>query len=153
MFALTQPDKSDTMLEEFRSIEEELFSTLGLHLLTLDMPPHELGAPAYRKYDIETWLPGRQIYGEISSCSNCTDYQSRRLGIKYESGSGVRHVHTLNGTACAVPRMLIALMEVFQTNKGRILIPEALQRFMGGKTYIGRQKAVPDLRLVKNKKK
>lgn len=152
MFAITHPDRSESMLEEFRTVEEDLFSNLGLHFLTLDMPPHELGAPAYRKYDIETWLPGRQIFGEISSCSNCTDYQSRRLGIKYKSGNGQKHVHTLNGTACAVPRMLIALMEMYQTDKGRIEIPEALQTFMRNKTYIGRQKAVPDLRLVKNKK-
>ena len=86
MFAISKPDESDAILEEFRTIEETNFTSIGLHLQTLDMPPHELGAPAYRKYDIEAWLPGRNIFGEISSCSNCTDFQSRRLNIKYNNG-------------------------------------------------------------------
>ncbi|KAK4881291.1 hypothetical protein RN001_004610 [Aquatica leii] len=152
MFAISKPEDSDSILEEFRIIEEENFAALGLHLKTLDMPPHELGAPAYRKYDIEAWLPGRNMFGEISSCSNCTDYQSSRLDIKYKKGNSLKYVHTLNGTACAIPRMLIAIIETFQTDKGTIDIPEMLQKYMYNKKVIGRQKAVPELKLMKYKK-
>lgn len=108
--------ESDAMLEEFRSIEMELFERLRLPFRLLDMPPGELGAPAYRKYDIEAWLPGRAGYGEISSCSNCTDYQARRLGIRVEGGGTDEFVHTVNGTACAVPRMLMAIVENYQVS-------------------------------------
>lgn len=152
MFAVTKPEQSDELLESFREIEEENFSSLGLHLRTLDMPPHELGAPAYRKYDIEAWLPGRKIFGEISSCSNCTDFQSRRLNIKYKKNDSELYVHTLNGTACAIPRMLIAIIETFQNNNGTISIPTVLQKYMNNDSYISRQKKIPELSLIKNKK-
>lgn len=107
MFAVCTAAESDALLEEFRRIEEKLFERIRLPCRVLDMPPAELGAPAYRKYDIEAWLPGRKMYGEISSCSNCTDYQARRLDIRI----GEEWAHTVNGTACAVPRMLIAILE------------------------------------------
>merc|ERR1712183_884935 len=94
------------------------------------MCPEELGDPAYRKYDIEAWLPGRLegYWGEISSCSNCTDYQSRRLGITSTEGE---FCHTVNGTACAVPRMIIALCEQFQKASGAVNVPTVLQPYMG----------------------
>ncbi|KAB0800481.1 hypothetical protein PPYR_06221 [Photinus pyralis] len=152
MFAISKPEDSNGILEEFRLIEEGNFASLGLHLRTLDMPPNELGAPAYRKYDVEAWLPGRNMYGEVSSCSNCTDYQSRRLNIKYSDGDCVGYVHTLNGTACAIPRMLIAIIETFQTDKGVISIPEVLRKYMNNRTVIGKQTAIPDLKLIKYKK-
>lgn len=115
MFGVCDAAESDGLLEEFRSVQERLFERLGLPCRVLDMPPAELGAPAYRKYDIEAWLPGRQMYGEISSCSNCTDYQARRLDVRWRSdGGGEDWVHTVNGTACAVPRMLIAIVENYQ---------------------------------------
>jgi len=127
--------ESDTLQQEFRSIEESNFSTLGLHFKTLEMPPTELGLPAFRKFDIEAWMPGRKMFGEISSCSNCTDYQSRRLNIRYRpknstGSSKLKFVHTVNGTACAVPRMLIALIETFQQPDQSIKIPRILERFM-----------------------
>ena len=122
-------------------VQKHLFEGLGLHFKVLDMPPYELGSPAYRKYDIEALYPGRKntfkdaqkmvdgdFYGEISSCSNCTDYQSRRLNIKDEEG---RFVHTINGTACAVPRMIMALVEQNQM-LGDIAIPEKLSKYMRG---------------------
>lgn len=77
------PAQSEALHAELREIETELFSELGLHFKVLDMPTHDLGAPAYRKFDIEAWMPGLQRYGEISSTSNCTDYQSRRLNIRF----------------------------------------------------------------------
>ncbi|XP_034832146.1 serine--tRNA ligase, mitochondrial [Maniola hyperantus] len=152
MFAVTTPEQSDEMLEYLRQTEESLFSPLGLHMKVLDMPPHELGAPAYRKYDIEAWMPGRSNYGEISSCSNCTDYQSRRLNIKYSDGNKENYAHTLNGTACAIPRMLIALLETHQDPKGKVDIPLVLQPFMNAKQFIGKNSNVPKLKLFKGKK-
>ena len=104
------------------------------------MPTHELGAAAYRKYDIEAWMPGRNQWGEISSASNCLDYQARRLDIRYQSSSkrgGLEFVHTLNGTACAVPRTVVALLETHQRPEdGSVAIPEVLRPWMMGIDYL-----------------
>ncbi|XP_047344360.1 serine--tRNA ligase, mitochondrial isoform X2 [Vespa velutina] len=140
MFVCSEQNKSLEIFQYLQNIQEDLFSSLGLHFQILDMPAHELGASAYRKVDMEGWMPGRKLFGELSSCSNCTDYQSRRLNIKYQSHNGeFIHVHTLNGTACAIPRMIIALCETHQTEHGRIKIPEPLIPFMNGKTLIRKQ--------------
>lgn len=147
MFSVCRPTESTAMLEEFREIEINLFKSLGLHFQLLDMPPSELGAPAYRKYDVEAWMPGRGMWGEISSCSNCTDYQSRRLNIKIDETD--EFAHTVNGTACAIPRMLIAIIESFQREDGSILIPEALRKFTK-KDKIVKRKLLPELKLVKH---
>ncbi|XP_067001022.2 serine--tRNA ligase, mitochondrial [Anabrus simplex] len=154
MFGVATQDQSADLLEEFREIQEQNFASLGLYIKTLDMPLCELGAPAYRKYDIEAWLPGRQMFGELSSCSNCTDYQSRRLNIKYQqkgSGDISLHAHTVNGTACAIPRMLIALFETHQQEDGTIVIPEILQPYMKGRTKISKQTGIPDMMFIKSK--
>ncbi|XP_059636299.1 serine--tRNA ligase, chloroplastic/mitochondrial isoform X2 [Cornus florida] len=145
MFILCRPEESDSYHEELIGIEEDLFSSLGFHFKTLDMATGDLGAPAYRKYDVEAWMPGLGRYGEISSASNCTDYQSRRLGIRYrpesssanpKKGKGnlapTQFVHTLNATACAVPRMIVCLLENYQQEDGSVVIPEPLRPFMGG---------------------
>ncbi|KAM5145855.1 serine--tRNA ligase, mitochondrial [Mantella aurantiaca] len=135
MFGVTAAEsgtESQELLDEFLQLQKEIFSELGLHFKVLEMPTHELGLPAYRKYDIEAWMPGRGKYGEISSASNCTDYQSRRLNIMYQGPDGkLRHAHTINGTACAVPRLLIALLESYQLKDGRVRVPEVLQPYMG----------------------
>ncbi|XP_023773718.1 serine--tRNA ligase, mitochondrial, partial [Cyanistes caeruleus] len=135
MFGVTAAERgteSEELLEEFLALQKEIFSELGLHYRVLDMPTEELGLPAYRKFDIEAWMPGRGKFGEISSASNCTDYQSRRLNIMY-SGEGGRlsHAHTVNGTACAVSRMLIALLECNQLPDGRVRVPPVLQPLVG----------------------
>jgi seryl-tRNA synthetase len=97
------------------------------------MPSEDLGASAYRKYDIEAWMPSRNSYGEISSTSNCTDYQSRRLNIKYRlAAHDNQFTHTLNGTACATSRVMLALLENYQQKDGTVVIPEPLRPFMGG---------------------
>uniref|UniRef100_A0ACB8FSH6 Seryl-tRNA synthetase n=1 Tax=Sphaerodactylus townsendi TaxID=933632 RepID=A0ACB8FSH6_9SAUR len=124
-------EESTALLEEFLALQKEIFSELGLHFQVLDMPTQELGLPAYRKFDIEAWMPGRGTYGEISSASNCTDYQSRRLNIMYYNRQRqFRYAHTLNGTACAVPRMLIAILESNQrkggSQKGSSATPEKM---------------------------
>ncbi|KAM1023195.1 hypothetical protein TB2_043988 [Malus domestica] len=146
MFILCRPEDSDLYHEELIRIEEDLFSSLGLHYKTLDMASGDLGAPAYRKFDIEAWMPGLARYGEISSASNCTDYQSRRLGIRFRSAEPAltnpkkgksslappEFVHTLNATACAVPRMIVCILENNQQEDGSVIIPEPLRAFMGG---------------------
>jgi len=138
LFALTRADieESNKMLEEIRQLEEDLFSSLGLCFRVLDMPTEELGAPAYRKYDMEAWMPGMQKWGEISSCSNCTDFQARRLNIRhketYTTKGNLEFAHTLNGTACAVPRMIISILETFQNEDGSVTIPEVLRPYMMG---------------------
>lgn len=147
MFSVCRPSESTEMLEEFKEIEINLFKNLGLHFQLLDMPPSELGAPAYRKYDIEAWMAGRNMWGEISSCSNCTDYQSRRLDIKLDSTD--EFAHTVNGTACAIPRMLISIIETFQLDNGSIVIPQVLQKYMK-KDVIRKQKVLPELKLIKH---
>ena len=101
--------------------------SLGLVFRVLDMCGEELGSPASEKFDIEAWLPGRESWGEISSCSNCTDYQARRLNIRDGRGE---LCHTVNGTGCAVPRMIIAICEQNQTENGSVIIPEPLRPFM-----------------------
>lgn len=116
MFCVCLPNDSNAILEQFREIQCRLFERLDLNFKLYDMPINDLGAPAYRKYDIEAWMPSRNSFGEISSTSNCTDYQSKRLNIYYEDNGNKYHVHTVNGTACAIPRMIIALLEQNQVN-------------------------------------
>ncbi|KAI8080094.1 putative seryl-tRNA synthetase [Gilbertella persicaria] len=136
LFALTTPEQSEAMMEEIRSLQEEIFTDLGLCFRVLDMPTEELGASAFRKYDMEAWMPGRGKWGEISSTSNCTDYQSRRLSIRYrpkhQTKKNTQFCHTLNGTAIAVPRVIIAILETFQTKDGSVQIPKVLQKWLPG---------------------
>jgi seryl-tRNA synthetase len=138
MFVIARPEESDQLHEELRQIEENLFDALGLHYRVLDMPTRDLGNPAYRKYDIEAWMPGRQAFGEISSASNCTDYQARRLNIRYRQQltEKTRFVHTLNATACAVPRMIVSILENFQEKDGSVTIPPVLRPYLGGLEHI-----------------
>lgn len=143
LFVVCAPHQSDALHAELLEFEAGLFSELGLHCRVLDMPACDLGAPAYRKFDVEAWMPGLGRWGEISSASNCTDFQARRLGTRYRpAGSagdprpGLRHCHTLNATACAVPRMIIALLETHQRADGSVDVPAALQPFLGGLTRI-----------------
>lgn len=133
MFAFTLPDQSDQMLEYFCQLECRLFDQLGIPYRVIDTATGELGGPAYRKYDLEAWMPGRGEWGEITSTSNCTDYQARRLGIRYrcKGEKGTRFVHTLNGTAIAVSRTLIAILENYQQPDGSVVIPEVLRPWVG----------------------
>jgi seryl-tRNA synthetase len=143
MFAFTEPTNaaSDKMHEEIVRIEEEIFQGLGLHYRVVDTCTGDLGAPAYRKYDLEAWMPGRGDageYGEVTSASNCTDYQSRRLGTRCKSSGqkGTEFVHTLNGTAVSIARAIIAVLENYQQADGTILVPEVLRPWIG-KDQIG----------------
>jgi len=137
MFAFTAPEKSGETHEEFVKYEEKLFSGLGIPYRVVDICTGDLGGPAYRKYDLEAWMPGRGEngdWGEVTSASNCTDYQARRLGIKFrrEGEKKPVFVHMLNGTAIAISRALIAILENYQQKDGSVLIPKALKPYMSG---------------------
>ncbi|MDB5033521.1 MAG: Seryl-tRNA synthetase [Chlorobi bacterium] len=141
MFAFATPETSDAMHEEMRDIEIEIFTELGIPFRVVDIAAGDLGAPAYRKFDLEAWMPSRGGYGEVTSTSNCTDFQSRRLHIRYRDGeNSIRLVHTLNGTAVAVPRAIIAILENYQQEDGSVIIPEVLRPFMGGQQVIRKEK-------------
>jgi seryl-tRNA synthetase len=136
MFAYTLPDRSDAMLDYLRGLECRLFDGLGVPYRVVDTATGDLGGPAYRKFDLEAWMPGRGEageFGEVTSTSNCTDYQARRLNIRYKvkGEKGTHLVHTLNGTAIAVSRALIAILENYQQADGSIVIPEVLRGYVG----------------------
>lgn len=132
MFAFTTPEQSEGMHREMLGIEEEIFRTLEIPYRVVDICTGDLGAAAYRKYDVEAWMPGRGDYGEVTSTSNTTDYQARRLGIRYRpEGGRPRLLHTLNGTAIAVSRTMIALLENHQREDGSVVLPEALVPYVG----------------------
>ncbi len=137
MFSFCRPEKSLEEHELILSIEEEIMSDLGLHYQVVNICGGDLGAPAAKKYDIETWIPSQNKFRELTSCSNCTDFQSRRAKIRFSEGKEKTLVHTLNGTAVAIGRMLIAIMENHQNKDGKIEVPEVLQSYMGGRTLIG----------------
>ena len=135
MFIYCLPEESDAFHKEILSIEEEIFSGLGLAYRIVDTATGDLGAPAYRKFDIEAWMPGRGDegeYGEVTSTSNCTDYQARSLNIRYRDDDGkVKFVHMLNGTAVALSRAMVAVMENYQNEDGSITVPAALVPYTG----------------------
>jgi seryl-tRNA synthetase len=136
MFAFTLPDQSSAVHEELRAIECELFDALEIPFRVVDTATGDLGGPAYRKYDLEAWMPGRGDggeWGEVTSTSNCTDYQARRLNIRYRTKGekGTHYTHTLNGTAIAISRALIAVMENHQLADGSINIPKVLVPWTG----------------------
>src|SRR5271169_3201902 len=142
MFAFTLPVKSDAMLEYFRDLECRIFDGLGIAYRVVDTATGDLGGPAYRKFDLEAWMPGRGEageYGEVTSTSNCTDFQARRLNIRYRipGQKGTKFVHTLNGTAVAVSRALVAILENNQQADGSITVPEVLR------TWVGKDKIGP----------
>lgn len=134
MFVYSTPEQSDELHHNLREIEEEIFEGLGLPFHVVDTCTGDLGAPAYRKWDLEAWMPGRNggEYGEVTSTSNCTDYQARRLNIKYKDDDGKnKYVHTLNGTAIAVGRAMLAIFENYQNADGTITVPPVLVPFCG----------------------
>ncbi len=128
MFAFTHPDKSEEMHQKMLAIEEQIYQDLRIPYQVVNICSGDLGGPAYSKYDLEAWMPGRGKWGEVTSTSNCTDYQSRRMNIRFKDSktSKNRFVHMLNGTAVAVSRTLIALIENGQQEDGSIKLPPCL---------------------------
>ncbi len=134
LFAFVPAEQSSEEHERLLAIEEEVVGGLGLHYQVVDIPVGDLGASAARKFDIEVWLPGQDAFRELTSCSNTTDYQARRLKARRRTDGGTELVHTLNGTACAVGRTMIALVETHQQADGSVAVPAALQPYLGKDT-------------------
>jgi len=131
MFVFTDPDDSSDEHDRLLEVEESLVGQLDVPYRVVNVAAGDLGASATKKYDIEAWFPGEQNYREITSCSNTTDYQARRLKIRVKGESGNRILHTLNGTACAVGRTILAILENHQQPDGSVVIPEALRPYTG----------------------
>ena len=142
MFVYCLPEESDSFHQYLLETEEEIFKGLDISYRVVDTCSGDLGASAYRKFDIEAWMPGRENggdWGEVTSTSNCTDFQSRRLGIRYKADNGNKFVHMLNGTAMALSRALICILENFQQEDGSVLIPEKLVPYTGFDRISGRK--------------
>lgn len=136
MFAFSLPEQSDAIHEQMKMLECQIFDALEVPYRVVDTASGDLGGPAYRKYDLEAWMPGRGeggSWGEVTSTSNCTDYQARRLNVRYKTAGekGTKFVHTLNGTAVATGRAMIAIIENHQRSDGSIAVPKSLQPWMG----------------------
>jgi len=149
MFVYCLPEESDAIHEKLRLIEEEIFTGLGIPFRVVDTCTGDLGAPAYRKWDLEAWMPGRADeahpagdYGEVTSTSNCTDYQARRLNIKYKDDDGKnKYVHMLNGTAIAAGRAMLSVIENYQNEDGSVTVPEVLRAICGFDTISAKRGA------------
>jgi len=131
MFAFAHPDHSREEHEWLLSLEEGMIRDLGLPYRVVNIAAGDLGPAAAKKYDIEAWIPSQGTYREVTSCSNTTDYQARRLKIRFRDGNRSRLVHTLNGTAIAIGRTLLAIMENYQEGDGSIVVPEVLRPLAG----------------------
>jgi len=135
----TTPETSYAELESLLSNAEEVLKRLNIHYRVVTLRTGDLGFSASKTYDIEVWLPGQQVYREISSCSNFEDFQSRRASIRYrkKENKKVEFVHTLNGSGLAVGRTLVAILENYQQQDGSVIVPEVLRPYMGGREKIG----------------
>ena len=136
MFTYTLPEQSDAMHDYLCGLECEIFDELGIPYRVVDTATGDLGGPAYRKFDLEAWMPGRGEqgeWGEVTSTSNCTDYQARRLNVrvKRKGEKGTQFAHTLNGTAVAISRAIVAILENYQRPDGSVVVPEALRPWVG----------------------
>ena len=131
MFVFTTPDRSAAEHDHLLEVEEALVQELEVPYRVVNVAAGDLGASAAKKYDIEAWFPGEQTFREITSCSNTTDFQARRLKVRFRDDPGNTLVHTLNGTACAVGRTILAILENHQQPDGSVLIPDALRRYTG----------------------
>ncbi|MFZ2620383.1 MAG: serine--tRNA ligase [Alphaproteobacteria bacterium] len=143
MVVVCKPEEAESTHLEMRRLEQEIFDALEIPYRVLEIAAGDLGAAAYRKFDLEAWMPAREVggkrgtWGEITSTSNCLDFQARRLNIKYRDAAGkLQFAHTLNGTALSVCRAMIALVENHQQADGSIALPKALQPYMGSQTHL-----------------
>lgn len=137
MYAFATPEQSLEMHEKILTIEEEIWQALGIPYRVINIASGDLGAPASKKYDIEYWSPVDGIYRELTSASNCTDFQARNLNIRVRGEDGtVRVLHTLNGTAVSLARSLVAIIEHYQNEDGTLRVPKVLQPYMGGREVL-----------------
>jgi seryl-tRNA synthetase len=140
LVSITTPERSKDEHERMLACAEEVLRKLDLHYRVMTLCAGDMGFPSQKTYDVEVWLSGQNMYREISSCSLCGEFQSRRMNARYRTkeGRNVRHVHTLNGSGVAVGRALIAVMETYQQADGSIAVPDALAPYMGGMKTIGK---------------
>jgi seryl-tRNA synthetase len=140
LVSITTPEQSKDEHERMLSCAEEVLKKLDLHYRVMILSTGDMGFASQKTYDIEVWLPGQNMYREISSCSICGEFQARRMNARYRTkeGRAIRHVHTLNGSGVAVGRALIAVMETYQQADGSIAVPEALAPYMGGMKAIAK---------------
>lgn len=133
MYVFCLPEQSQEMHEKIRSIEEDIWQELGIPYRVINIAAGDLGSPAAKKYDIEYWSPVDQKYRELTSCSNCTDFQARSLNIRVRRENGeVEVLHTLNGTAISLARTMVAVIENYAQKDGKLKVPEALKPYLGG---------------------
>ncbi len=138
LFSLVTPEDSDAEHQRILDVQLAILTGLGLHARVIDIPVGDLGSSAARKFDVEAWMPGQDAYREVTSCSNTTDYQARRLRIRMRGDGDNRLVHTLNGTALAVQRTIIALVEQHQRPDGTVAVPAALVPHLGREVLLAR---------------
>jgi seryl-tRNA synthetase len=139
LVSITKPEDSDAEHSRMLACAEDVLRKLGLHYRVMTLCTGDMGFASTKTYDIEVWLPGQDTYREISSCSNCGDFQARRMDARYRGPDGKpAFVHTLNGSGVAVGRALIAVMENYQNADGSITVPEVLRPYMGGMTRIAK---------------
>lgn len=139
MYKFTLPEQSENAFAEMVGLEEKIYQGLKIPYRVVNICTGDMSAPAYVKYDLEYWSPSEKVYHEITSCSNCTDFQARRLNIRYGKDDGSSEfVHTLNGTAIAIGRTLIAILENYQQKDGSVVIPEVLREYVGKEKIGGR---------------
>jgi seryl-tRNA synthetase len=137
MYAFSLPEQSQEMHEKILAIEEEIWQALGVSYQVINIAAGDLGAPAAKKYDIQYWSPVDEKYRELTSCSNCTDFQARNLNIRARRKDGsVEVLHTLNGTAVSLARSLVVILENYQNEDGTLTVPEVLQPYMGGRSVL-----------------
>jgi seryl-tRNA synthetase len=131
LVSITKPEDSNAEHERMLSCAEEVLKRLGLHYRVMLLCAGDTGFSARKTYDIEVWLPGQNAFREISSCSNCGDFQARRMKARYRTEKGTEFVHTLNGSGLAVGRTLVAVLENYQQADGSVIVPEVLMAYMG----------------------
>jgi seryl-tRNA synthetase len=141
LVSITTPEQSKDEHERMLSCAEEILRRLDLHYRVMTLSTGDIGFASQKTYDIEVWLPGQNMFREISSCSVCGEFQARRMNARYRTKEdrAVRHVHTLNGSGVAVGRALIAIMETYQQEDGSIAVPDVLAPYMGGLKKIEQQ--------------
>ena len=139
LVSITTPEQSKDEHERMLSCAEEILRRLDLHYRVMTLSTGDMGFASQKTYDIEVWLPGQNMFREISSCSVCGEFQARRMNARYRSSRNPHHVHTLNGSGVAVGRALIAIMEAYQQEDGSVAVPDVLQPYMGGLKKIERQ--------------
>ena len=138
MFSFCHPDQAHDEHLRLLGWEKAFLSSLGLPFRVIDVAAGDLGSSAARKYDCEAWLPSQSAYREVTSTSNCTDFQARRLGVRFRDEQGTRPVATLNGTLCAIPRIIVAILENHQRADGSVVVPEVLRAYVGSDVLLPR---------------